>query len=33
VHLKKAGTWALETAQKIGVAIAAKAIESALGMK
>ena len=31
--LKHAGTWALEVAQKIGVAVAVKAIESAIGIK
>jgi hypothetical protein len=32
-HLKGGGKWALETASKIGVSVAAKAIEGALGLK
>jgi hypothetical protein len=32
-HLKSAGKWALDTATKIGVSVAAKAIEQSLGMK
>jgi len=32
-HLKRAGKWAWETANKVGVAVAAKAIETALGLQ
>jgi hypothetical protein len=32
-HLKAAGKWAAEIASKIGVSIASKAIEDAIGMK
>jgi hypothetical protein len=31
-HLKAAGLWALDTAQKIGVEIAAAAIKASLGL-
>ena len=31
-HLKTAGAWALDVAQKIGVSVAAKAIQSAIGL-
>jgi len=32
-NLKKAGSWALDTAQKIGVSVAEAAIKKAMGMK
>ncbi|WP_221053350.1 hypothetical protein [Methylomonas koyamae] len=31
-HLKKAGKWSLDIANKVGIAVAAKAIQAAMGL-